>query len=390
MNLKKLWLPILAVLLISTAVAIGCRRSSWQLWNAYSARFVDAQGRVFDPSGDQHTTSEAQAYAMFFALVGNDRPRFDRMLAWTEVNLAQGDLMMHLPAWHWAKGTDGNWKVRDPNSTSDADVWMAYSLLEAGTLWKDQRYSDIGRKMLVRISQTEVADLPGFGVMLLPGPVGFQRDNTWTLNPSYVPVFLFDRLAVADPAGPWHQIAANVPRLLEASARHGYAMDWVTYYPGDGFYPAPEQRPDVTPEKDTEDAGGGYDAIRVYLWAGLQGRSSQKQARLVNAVSAMGGYLVNHDAPPEKVDDQGIPVAQAGPVGFSAAVLPYLRAFPGRSTIGAQQLIRMSLMKDEATGLYGKHVTLYDQNLALFATGFLDGKFEFGPAGELKVQWMRR
>ena len=325
MNIKKPWLPILCLLLIPTAIAIGCRHSPWRLWNSFSARFVDSQGRVFDPNGDQHTTSEGQAYAMFFALVANDHARFDRILAWTDVNLAQGDLTLHLPAWYWAKDSGGKWKVQDPNSASDADVWMAYSLLEAGRLWNSPRYTDIGRRMLRQISGTEVANLPGFGLMLLPGPVGYQRDNTWTLNPSYVPVFLFDRLAVLDPAGPWHQIAVNVPRLLEASARHGYAMDWVTYFPGDGFYPAPEQHSGNGIKSD--EPGGGYDAIRVYLWAGLQGDSSRAKAKLVNAVSSMGGYLGNHDAPPARVSEQGVPVAQAGPVGFSAAVLPYLRAF---------------------------------------------------------------
>jgi endo-1,4-beta-D-glucanase Y len=388
MNLRKSWVPILCVLLVSTAVAIGCRRSSWPLWNSYAARFVDGQGRVFDPNGDRHTTSEGQAYALFFALAGDDRARFNRILAWTEANLAQGDLMLHLPARYWARDRDGKWKVQDQNSSSDADVWMAYTLLEAGRLWDTPRYSDIGREMLAQISTTEVANLPGFGLMLLPGPVGFQHDNTWTLNPSYVPVFLFDRLAVLDPSGPWNQIALNVPRLLEASARHGFAMDWVTYFPGDGFYPAPEQRPGSRQGRIIREPGGGYDAIRVYLWAGLQGNSGETRAKLVNAVSAMGGYLGNHDAPPESVSDQGIPTAQVGPVGFSAAVLPYLRAFPGRSSLGAQQMIRMSLMKDDSTGLYGKDLTWYDQNLVLFATGFLDGKFEFGPSGELQVSWM--
>ena len=53
-------------------------------------------------------------------------------------------------------------------------------------------------------------------------------------------------------------------------------------------------------------------------------------------------------------------------------------------------MIRMSLMKDDATGLYGKDLTLYDQNLSLFAAGFFDRKFEFGPQGELITDWMRR
>src|SRR5579862_2330676 len=331
MNLKKPWLPVACLLFVSTAIVIGCRHTSWPLWNAYSARFVDPQGRVFDPNGDQHTTSQAQAYAMFFALVANDHARFDRMLAWTELNLAQGDLSAHLPALYWAKDQDGKGKVQESTSASDADVWMAYTMLEAGRLWNTPRYAQIGRGMLAQISATEVANLPGFGPMLMPGPTGFQHDSTWTLNPSYVPVFLFDRLAVVDPSGPWHQIASNVPRLLEASARHGFAMDWVTYFPGDGFYPAPEQHIGTTLGKNMDQPVGGYDAIRVYLWAGLEGNTGGTRARLVNAVAAMGGYLGNHDAPPEKVDDQGIPATQAGPVGFSAAVLPYLRAFPGHS-----------------------------------------------------------
>lgn len=327
---------------------------------------------------------------MFFALAANDRPRFDRILTWTEQNLAQGDLSKHLPAWNWAKDKDGKWKVPDTNSAADADVWMAYTLFEAGRLWRDERYEVVGRGMLAQISATEVADLPGFGKMLLPGPSGFERDNTWTVNPSYVPVFLFDQLAVRDPSGPWHQIAENVPRLLAASNRHGFAMDWVTYFPGDGFHPAPDQRPGRFPGKDSDAPGGGYDAICVYLWTGLQGSADPARATIVNAVSAMAGYLGSHDTPPAKVDDQGVPMPQPGPVGFSAAMLPYLRVYPGHSSAGAQQVIRMSLMKDDATGLYGKELNWYDQNLALFATGFLDRKFEFGPQGELKVAWARR
>lgn len=387
MNIKKPLLTILCLLLISAVT--GCRSSSWKLWNAYAARFVDSQGRVFDPYGDQHTTSENQAYAMFFALTANDRAHFDRILAWTEVDLAQGDLKMHLPARYWAKDMSGKWSVQDPNSASDADVWMAYTLIEAGRLWGAPRYTDIGRNMLTQIAHTEVANLPGFGLMLLPGPVGFQRDNTWILNPSYVPVFLFERLAVVDPTGPWRQIANNVPRLLQQSARHGYAMDWVTYYPGDGFYPAAEQHPGTYPGK-ADGPGGGYDAIRVYLWAGMQPNHDGVREKLVSAIDAMGGYLGNHDAPPVRVNEQGIPSSQTGPVGFSAAVLPYLRAFPGRSSLSAQQMIRMSLMKDDSTGLYGKNQTLYDQNLVLFGTGYLDGRFKFGPSGELNVKWMGR
>jgi endo-1,4-beta-D-glucanase Y len=309
--LGKRFLPI--VLLSMLCTTGGCRQGSWSLWDTYSARFIDPQGRVFDPNGDQHTTSEGQAYALFFALADNDRAHFDRVLNWTQVNLAGGDLETHLPAWLWGKDQNGEWKTLDPNPASDADVWMAYTLVEAGRLWAEPKFTNLGQKMMAQIAQTEVADLPGFGLMLLPGPTGFQHDQTWTLNPSYLPIFVFQRLASVDPAGPWQQIALNIPRLLEQSARHGFALDWVGYFPGDGFYPVTVQK-SSSPNSDA--GGGSYDAIRVYLWAGMLDGRGEARTNLVNALPAMSAYLANHDAPPEKISDLGVPLAQDGPVGF--------------------------------------------------------------------------
>lgn len=380
-------LLLIACLLLSCATG-GCKQSPWLLWNSYAARFIDAQGRVIDSQGGARTTSEGQAYAMFFALAANDRACFDRVLTWTQANLANGNLQTQLPAWLWGKTKDGEWKMLDPNPASDADIWMAYTLVEAGRLWKNPIYTNLGRQMMAEIAKSEVADLPGFGLMLLPGPTGFHHDRIWTLNPSYLPLFIFERLAVVDPTGPWQQIALGIPRLLQQSARHGFAMDWVDYVPGDGFYPAPAL-PDRDAARPGVGPGGSYDAIRVYLWAGMHDGSGKKRAEMLSAVPAMSVYLASHDAPPEKVSDQGIPVEQDGSVGFSAAVLPYLRAFPDLDKLSAKQTIRLSQQKDTASGLYGKDLAYYDQNLALFATGYVDGRFRFGPGGELKVDWTR-
>jgi endoglucanase len=400
------------------SASAGCKQGPWTLWEAYSARFIDGQGRVIDRSAGDRTTSEGQAYAMFFALADNDRGTFDKLLTWTQASLAAGDLQTHLPAWLWGNDGAGKWKTLDPNSASDADVWMAYTLVEAGRLWKVPTYSNLGRKMMDLIAKNEVADLPSFGPLLLPGPLGFQHDKVWTLNPSYMPLFLFERLAQVDPAGPWRQIALNIPRFLGQSARHGYAMDWVDYVPGDGFSPAVIQppvqpgaaakppgamtappgsapappaatTPSATDGNQATASGGSYDAIRVYLWAGMLDGEGPMRAHILNALPAMGVYLGNHDAPPQFVSDQGIPLAQDGPVGFSAAVLPYLRAFPGLSSVSAKQTVRMGELRNQSTGLYGKDTAYYDQNLALFATGYLAGRFRFGASGELNVEWTR-
>lgn len=383
----KRWLVLLPLLLFFCASA-GCKESAWPLWDAYRARFIDPQGRVFDSQGDQHTTSEGQAYALFFSLVTNQRASFDRLLSWTQTNMASGDLKTHLPAWLWGKDKDGQWKTLDSNSASDADVWMAYTLIEAGRLWNHPAYAQLGRAMMAQIAKSEVVDLPGFGPMLIPGPTGFQHGNNWTLNPSYLPEFIFERLGTIDPAGPWVQIEVRIPSLLEQSARHGYAMDWVDYVPGDGFYPQAQQRPDSN--KATDGPGGSYDAIRVYLWAGMIDPGNVARARIINAVPAMATYLASHDAPPEKVSDDGIPVAQNGPVGFSAAVLPYLRGFPDSSVSSARQIVRLARERDKNSGLYGPGAAYYDQNLALFSTGYLDRRFRFGPGGELNVEWKLR
>lgn len=369
----------------------GCKGTAWPLWNSYAARFIDAgSGRVFDPVGDQHTTSEAQAYALFFALVDNDRVTFDRVLGWTRENLAQGDLQTHLPAWLWGKNKNGEWRTLDANSASDADVWIAYTLLEAGRLWKIPSDTLQGKAMLALIAKREVANLPGLGPMILPAPAGFAHGSNWMLNPSYLPCFVFQRLASYDPAGPWKQIAAGIPRVLGESARHGYAMDWTEYVPGDGFYPAalPVAAEQGGPAAGW--AGGSYDAVRVYLWAGMLDPGDPLRAAVLNAVPSMGAYLASHDAPPEKISDQGIPQERIGPVGFSAALMPYLRAYPDLAKAMVRQLARLNAERDEMSGLYGKDMDYYDQNLALFAMGFLEDRFRFGPQGELIVGWKRK
>jgi len=377
---------LLMILLCALSAADGCRDGSWPLWDAYAAHFIDAQSRVIDHANGNRTTSQGQAYAMFFALADDDRRTFERLLAWTEVNMADGDLGTHLPGRLWAQDSDGVWKLQDSNPASDADVWMAYTLVEAGRLWNVPSYTALGRAMVAQIAKNEVADLPGFGPMLLPGPTGFQHGQSWTLNPGSMPLFLFQRLATVDPAGPWRQIAFGIPRMLEESARHGYAMDWVNYIPGDGFMPAPTIE---AGNKDGDVSGGSYDAIRVYLWAGMIEGSGNLRAQVIGSIPGMSAYLANHDAPPQNVSDRGIPMAQDGPVGFSAAVLPYLRAFPNTSRISAQQMVRIARMRDASTGLYGKDLAYYDQSLVLFATGFIDGRFRFGAGGELNVEWKR-
>ncbi len=380
---RRLFLALSIALCLG--VQAGCRAEEpWPLWQAYSQRMIAADGRVLDHSTGDRTTSEAQSYAMFFALVANDRPQFDRLLNWTEANLAGGDLTVRLPAWSWGRSSDGVWKILDPNPASDADLWIAYDLLEAGRLWREPRFERLGSLIAARIVQQEVASVPGVGTTLLPGTVGFHPDpNTWILNPSYLPPPVLVRLSKAFPEGPWSAILGSLPNILARSSPGGFAMDWVAA----GAAILPSVSPAELASGDyTISPLGSYDAIRVYLWLGLSDSSTPGLKSLLGATSGMAAYLKTHVTPPHKVDGQGIPISVDAPVGFSAAVIPYLHALNLKSQ-GKTQMDRVGAFRNGATGLYGKDPAYYDQNLILFATGWSEGRYHFDRDGKLVTHW---
>jgi endoglucanase len=361
---------------------------AWPLWNQYAQRFVDGQGRVIDRTRQDRTTSEGQAYAMFFSLVANDRTRFASLLNWTEANLAGGDLTLRCPAWSWGKSADGSWKILDANPATDADLWMAYSLLEAGRLWHEPRYDKLGRIIAARVAQQESVLVPGLGITLAPGPQGFHPDDkTWLLNPSYLPIPVLVRFANAMPAGPWNKVLGSLRVLLRRGSGNGFAMDWVAAG-ADGVHPSvtPEQRASIN--KGTVPIGS-YDAIRVYLWLGIADPLTPGLHSMLASVPGMAASLKQNAVPPLLVDDTGKVLDANGTTGFSAAVVPYLEALHLNQQATAQ-LDRLIATRDTSSGLYGRGEAYYDQNLALFATGWKERQYRFDVAGKLKMKWQQK
>jgi len=359
-------------LMLVAAAEIDCAGPTWPaLYQSYVRAFLDNQIRVIDRDTGDRTTSEGQAYAMFFALVANDRSRFDGLLRWTELNLAAGDLTAQLPAWLWGRDSSDRWGVLDTNAAADADVWMAYVLLEAGRAWNDQRYTAIGRSLAKRIAAEEVADIGGIGPVLMPAPKGFRQDDAIRLNASYLPLQVFVGLGHLLPDGPWERIAQRISILVSASAPHGFATDWVDFASGRSF--------------SASDAGS-YDAIRVYLWAGMLDAAAPGRDAILRSLSGMADWVRKNAAPPEKVRRDGSVDVPNGPVGFSAALLPYLSAI-GEKKLADAQSGRLRSALDSKTGLYGKPPRYYDQNLALFALGWTERRFWFDSNGTLKTWW---
>lgn len=366
-------LKSLLALCLMFLVEGSCAAQDWlSLWKSYVTGFTDNQVRVIDHSAGDRTTSEGQSYGMFFALVANDRAHFDGLLHWTEQNLAAGDLSTHLPAWLWGRGANNQWGVLDKNSASDADLWMAYTLLEAGRAWNEPRYTKIGVALAHRIARQEVVEVPGLGTTVIPGGTGFQHGNSYKLNASYVPLQLVLRLNHLIPDGPWGRVAASVPTFISESAPHGFVSDWTEFKPDGGLQAAPTV--------------GSYDAIRVYLWAGMLDKATPQREAMLKSLSGMASYLRANPLPPAKVRPDGSIEDPKGPVGFSAALIPFARAIHDEQ-IRSQQLSRVQSELKPQTGLLGAPPRYYDQNLALFGLGFAQQQFQFDSEGALNLRW---
>ena len=344
----------------------------WPAWDGFRERFVSEGGRVVDPATPRlQTTSEGQSYALFFALVANDRAAFDRILRWTEDNLAGGDLTARLPAWQWGRRDDGTWGVIDGNAAADSDLWIAYALAEAGALWKNPKYAALGELLAERILREETADLPGLGRTLLPGPRGFQPEpGLWRLNPSYVPLQLIRRMAALYPQSDWRRLAPTSVELIVRSAPRGFAPEWVAYKANAGFRPDPDSR-----------AEGDFNAIRVYLWAGMLAHDDPARPVLLKTLAPMGRYVADHGMPPLQSQTREGVSSGGGPAGFSAALLPFLAASRQPDALRQQRL------RIEAKSPLERSDNYYDQVLTLFGLGWTEERYRFARNGSLVPQW---
>lgn len=371
------------VLLSLLALPLSLRAETggvWPFWSSYAAHFLSKDGRVIDPDRNSMTTSEGQSYAMFFALVANDAHTFEQVRSWTEDNLARGSLADNLPAWSWGQSGDGTWRVLDQNSAADADLWIAYSLLQAGSLWNSKSYSRTGEALLALVAKYEVADLPGIGMVLMPGRTElFSTADHWVLNESYSPLPLLVAAAHAQPDGPWERMSAALPEWLQKASPSGFAMDWVAYSRA-GFSPI------AGPGDLSSHAYGSYDAIRVYLWAGMANNESPGAEKILKVFSPMAKLVARSQRPPEKIKQDGEVSSSTSPAGFWAAIAPFLKS--SGDTSGAEaELQHLKLQFDKSTGLLGSRPRYYDQNLALFALGWQEKRFQFAPDGALRVRW---
>ncbi|MGN2409725.1 cellulose synthase complex periplasmic endoglucanase BcsZ [Pseudomonas syringae] len=388
MNLRRAagWMTgLLASATLTPALAAAaCDSPAWPFWQDYATRYVQADGRMLESSLQaNHSTSEGQSYGMLFALVANDRARFDKLWTWTVANMMGAEPKTRLPGWLWGQGEDGNWKLQDANSASDADLWIIYALLEAARIWQHPAYRNDALALLKTVESRLIVNLPGLGKMLLPGPEGFaQPDHLWRLNPSYLPMPLLRRLSKEVPNGPWREVADNTAKLIEASSPKGFIADWVGYRgtsPKTGLFVVDPATSEL----------GSYDAIRVYLWAGMTPASDPLAARVLARLDGMSSSTASKGVPPEKVQVTSGTSQGRGPFGYSAALLPYFQA-KGQTWLVEQQQRRVESGVSKALARDPKDRTepaYYNLMLSLFALGWVEKRYQFREDGTLTLSW---
>lgn len=334
---------------------------AWDKWDAFKAANVNDSFRVVDYSDNRRiTTSEGQSYAMFFALVAGDKDSFEKLLKWTENNLASGDITKYKPSWLWGK--HGNsWGIIDSNNAADSDMWIAYCLLEAGRLWDRPDYTAKGKAMMDLLMK-DVRDVQGLGKVLLPGYKGFEQENFVTLNPSYYPVFIMRRFAVEDQS--WNPLIEGTVRSLVRSAPRGYAPDWVRF----------DRQGKVIPEKGADYTLGSYNAIRTYMWAAMMSPADPVHDILIEHFEPFARLTRDTNMPPEKINIITGERHGYGSPGFAACVLELLGKGP------TQDYLRTVIENDPIIG-----ENYYRNTLMLYAIGFDRGLYRFDRNGYLQL-----
>lgn len=357
--------PSMKTLLMTTIAGamtfVAINANAWPMWTSFKAANIDASARVIDHSDPRAiTTSEGQSYAMFFALVANDRETFDRLLEWTEKNLAKGDITKQLPSWLWGKN-GASWGIIDSNNATDSDLWIAYDLLEAARIWNEPKYAEKARAMM-QLLKNDVREVPNLGRVLLPGGRGFDHPTHVTLNPSYWPLFILRRMALEDPY--WATVAEGTVRALVRTAPAGFSPDWAKI-DKTGKLIAPEGN-DYTL--------GSYNSIRVYLWTGMLSPEDPAYDILKAQFEPMISLTQSLNMPPEKVNVVTGAVNQAGSAGFAACLLELL---DGTKTA---DLIRTVIGSEPIIG-----ENYYRNVLMLYGAGFDEGLYRFDVDGRLEI-----
>lgn len=230
----------------------ACLRKSYDM---YLEKFMSKDGRIIDPDRKNITTSEGQSYMLLRSVAMGNKKTFDLVYKWTKNNLQRKD---YLFAWLWGKNENGEYKILDNNTASDADIDIAFSLLVAYNKWSDKIYLNEALPIINSIWDNETKRVGDY-LILMPG-VEQTNSNIIEINPSYFFPYAYKFFQKYDVKHDWST-------LIDSSF---YYLNQVMSQTGTGLPPnwfLIENGHIVL--EDNERSDFSYDAIRVFQRAYL-------------------------------------------------------------------------------------------------------------------------
>lgn len=212
-------------------------------------------GRIMDPDKKNITTSEGQSYIMLRSLAIRDKKTFDLTYKWAKNNLQRKDKLF---AWLWGENKNGEFKILDYNSASDADVDIAFALILAYETWGENKYLQEAIPIIKSIWNNETKQIGTYRV-LMPGAEQTSSEKI-EINPSYFSPYAFRLFQKYDDTNDWGcLIDSSYYYLTEVTSMTdtGLPPNWFLIENGD------------TGGKiileDSPRSDFSYDAIRVFI-----------------------------------------------------------------------------------------------------------------------------
>lgn len=274
-----------------------CLRGSY---DAYKKNFMQKDGRIIDPDRNNITTSEGQSYIMLRSLVAEDRDTFDLAYSWAKNNLQRQDKLF---AWLWGKDDEGNYKILDYNSASDADVDIAFALILAYEKWGEYEYLMEAIPVINSIWNNETKRINNY-LILMPGVNQTLAKDRTEVNPSYFSPYAFRFFQKYDELHDWsYLIDSSYYYIMQSCAKTqtGLPPNWFLIGEDNSIILEESPRSDFS-----------YDAIRVFVRIYLDYiRTGEKRALpifektrfLVDQYKKTGKFYVNYKANGELADE---------------------------------------------------------------------------------------
>jgi endo-1,4-beta-D-glucanase Y len=333
-----------------------------KLNNAYNAKFVTPEGRVIDDQS-QITTSEGQSYSMLRAVLTGDKEMFDKVWNWTSTNL-QVHPRDKLFAWKY--GTyNGQTRILEQESATDADLDIAYSLAKAYETWKDEKYLNQAKEIIKDIYLNRVKTYNGQS-FLLPFTTTSQKGFE-ILNPSYFSPMYYRIFATIDPENNWKQLTDDTYAVLDKlNQNHVLYPDWIKYDIKTGQYSSAKEYMN-NPTADNF----SFDAMRVMLRIGqdYQKNNDSRALNILRKASNIFDNNLNGKTLKTSIDQYGKEA-----INYETSAMNAMSSI-AMNTLNAKN--KSKIWKDEIlnktnyqTGQFKDNTVYYDQNMIWFAYAY--------------------